>query len=73
MLAAQPADRLSRLTDRLAGHGAGVDDHRVEPGVVRRAADHLGLEGVQAAAEGDDESVRHGATVIRPARDRERR
>ena len=73
VLAAQLADCLPRLADRLAGHGAGVDDYCVEPGGARFAADHLGLEGVEAAAEGDDGSVRHGAAVIRPARDRARR
>ena len=55
MLAASPADRLARLALGLGGDGAGVDDDgAVEPGRGRGAANDLGFERVQPAAEGDD-------------------
>ena len=51
----QLADRLPRLRHRLVGDGAAVDDDGVgESRAFRLTADHLGLEGVEAAAEGDD-------------------
>ena len=60
MLAARPADRLAGLALGLGGDGAGVDDDRVGQARRRaRAADHLALEGVQPAAEGDDLDARH--------------
>ena len=55
MLAPRPADRLPRLPLGFGGHGAGIDDDRVaQTGRAGGAADNLALEGVQAAAEGDD-------------------
>ena len=47
--------RLARLPHGLGRHRAGVDDDGVvEPGRRRGVADHLGLVGVEPAAEGDD-------------------
>ena len=68
MLAAQLADRLARLAHRLAGDGAGVDDdrRRARPRRASRAH-HLGLEGVQPAAEGDDQRRRAIAAAGQPA------
>ncbi len=60
-LAPGAADGLARLALGLGRDGAGVDDHRVaEPGGCGVAAHHLGFEGVQAAAEGDDLDPGHG-------------
>ena len=57
------ADRLARLALGLGGHRAGVDDDRVfEAGGAAVAAHHLGFEGVEAAAEGDDI---HGQSTAR--------
>ena len=59
ILAARLADRLSRLPNGLAGHGAGVEDDRAavefaEARCLRLAAHDFGLIGVQPAPEGDD-------------------
>ena len=54
-LALQPSDRLPRLRHRLVGDRAAVDDDGVgKPGVLGLASDHLGFEGVEAAAKGED-------------------
>ncbi len=54
-LALEPADRLPRLRHGFIGDRAAIDDDGVgEPGIPRLAQDHLGFEGVEAAAEGDD-------------------
>ena len=54
-LALQPADRLPRLRHGLVGDRAAIDDDGVgEPRALRLAGDHLGFEGIEAAAEGDD-------------------
>src|SRR6478735_2956856 len=54
-LALQPPDRLPRLRHRLVGDGAAVDDDGVgKSGEFRLAGDHLGFEGVETAAEGED-------------------
>src|SRR6185437_10280801 len=53
--ALEPADRLPRLRDRLIGDRAAVDDDGViESGALGLCAQNLGLEGVEAAAKGDD-------------------
>ena len=60
VLAAQPADRLRRLAHGLGGDRAGVDDDRVvEPGLCGVPAHHLGLVGVEPAAERDDAGIGH--------------
>jgi hypothetical protein len=49
------ADRLTRLTHRLARHRAGVEDHRIFQSIRPRPRQGLiAFIGVQAAAEGDD-------------------
>ena len=54
-LALQPADRLPRLRHGFVGDRAAVDDDDIgEPGASRLAGDHLGFEGVETAAEGDE-------------------
>ena len=54
-LAAQRADRLTRLAHGLRGHRAGVHHHRVgEPGLFGVPANHFGFRSVEPAAEGDD-------------------
>jgi hypothetical protein len=59
-LALQFSDRLARLRHRLVGDGTAIDDNGVhEPRAFRLAADHLGLEGVETAAEGDDLDAHH--------------
>src|SRR6185437_13626239 len=51
----RPADCLASLALSFGGDGAGIDDHRVgEPGLPGRTPDRLALEGIEAAAEGDD-------------------
>src|SRR5690606_18839227 len=64
VLAPRAPDRLPRLALGLGRDGAGVeDDGIVEARGARMTAHHLGLIGVQAAAEGDDLG-RH--TLLRP-------
>ena len=54
-------DRLAGLTLGLGRDRAGVDDHQiVQTGRLRMPAHHLGFEGVEAAAEGDDVDRAHG-------------
>src|SRR5262249_29151111 len=54
-VARKASDRLAGLADRLAGHRAGVDDHRVAQAGRRRLAPHdFRLVGIEPAAEGDD-------------------
>src|SRR4051812_11266761 len=66
-LACEPADRLARLAHRLGGHRAAIDDDCVfDAGRRGVAADHLGLVGVQSAAEGDDLGA-HQATAANSA------
>src|SRR5262249_24335209 len=63
-LALEFADRLARLPHRLGSDRAGIHHHGVgDAGGRRRAADHLGLVGVEAAAEGDDVDA-HGAPAL---------
>ncbi len=50
----QLADRLARLSLRLRGHGAGIDDDRIlKPGSGGVITHHLTLIGIEATAEGD--------------------
>ena len=54
-LALQPADRLPRLRHGFIGHRAAIDDDGVgQPGALGLPRNHLGFEGVEAAAKGDD-------------------
>src|SRR6185312_7797697 len=60
-LALQPADRLPRLRHGFVGDGTAIDDDGVgKSGALRLAGDHLGFEGVETAAEGEDVDA-HGA------------
>src|SRR6185437_15887690 len=61
LLALELADRLPRLPHRLAGHGAGVDDHRVGNACSFGLTPHrFRFDDVEPAAEGDDVDA-HGA------------
>ena len=52
-LAAHLANGLARLAYGLAGHCAGVEDHRITQTILSRAlADHFGLIGIETAAKG---------------------
>ncbi len=54
-LAFQLADRLPGLRHRLVGDGAAIDDDGIgKARLLGLAADHLGFEGVEATAKGDD-------------------
>ena len=66
-LTLQAADRLARLRHGLVGHSATVDDDEiVKARAFRVAADDLGLEGIETAAEGDDVDG-HYATLANSA------
>jgi len=59
ILLCRPPDRLARPAHSLAGHRAGIDDHRLaEASLQRMAAHHLGLIGVEAASEGNHRRAR---------------
>src|SRR5215213_2697170 len=63
-LATRAADGLTGLSQGFGRHGTGVeDDGVVQTGVERRGADHLGLIGVEPAAEGNDLDIVHAGTV----------
>src|SRR4029079_6633796 len=63
-LALEPADGLTRLPHRLGGHRAGVEDDGLgKIRGARLATDHLGLIGVEPAAEGDDVDAHRRATA----------
>src|SRR6185312_15452391 len=54
-VAPETADRLPRLAHGFAGHGAGVDDHRLgHAGGLGLAPHRFGFDDVEPAAEGDD-------------------
>jgi hypothetical protein len=66
--AAGAPDGLAGLPLSLRRNGTGVDYHRAgEAGAFSRAANDLGFEDIEAAAEGDDLVVRH---VAQPAASR---
>src|SRR5262249_49169119 len=66
-LALGAADRLARLAHRFRRHRAGVHHHgAVEARALRIAADHLGLVGIEAAAESEDVDA-HAAPIANSA------